>query len=310
MLERARAAAAPWGLADAPIELAARRENAVFRVRGADGDLALRLHRPGYRDADQLRSELEWMAALARGGLSVPRPIARPGGALFAEMGDTLVDVLTWLPGETLGKAGEINGVADRAAFCRHLGAQMARLHDLSDAWEMPEGFTRPAWDRQGLLGEAPLWGRFWEHPHLSPAQAALFRAAREAAGEALAECEGTADYGLIHADLISENMLIAGDRLSFIDFDDGGPGFRDFELATFLLRFVDAPDHADLRAALCEGYGARRAVDGAQLELFLLLRALTYPGWIAARLGEPGAQARSARAIAVAEALARRWLG
>ena len=116
-------------------------------------------------------------------------------------------------------------------------------------------------------------------------------------------------DYGLIHADLLSENMLRDGDRVFLIDFDDGGWGFRDFELATFLLRFEEAPDYADLRAALIEGYAARRAVRADELDLFVLLRALTYPGWIADRLGEPGAQERSERAIATATRSAWRWL-
>ena len=70
------------------------------------------------------------------------------------------------------------------------------------------------------------------------------------------------------------------------------------------------APDYAGLRAALCDGYAARRTVDPARLDLFLLLRALTYPGWIMDRLGEPGAEERSARAISTAVEQARLWLG
>ena len=54
-----------------------------------------------------------------------------------------------------------------------------------------------------------------------------------EQADLALAALEDSADYGLIHADLISENMLWTGEHPYLIDFDDGGWGFRDFELAT-----------------------------------------------------------------------------
>jgi cytochrome c oxidase assembly protein subunit 11 len=49
--------------------------------------------------------------------------------------------------------------------------------------------------------------------------------------------------------------------------------------------------------------------VDPAALDLFILLRALTYPGWIVPRLDEPGGAERSARAIAQAEPLARAYL-
>ncbi|MEZ5716700.1 MAG: phosphotransferase [Paracoccaceae bacterium] len=301
-------AAALWGL-DGTIRLAARRENVVYRVSTGAGDFALRLHRPGYRSDAELASELQWMHALAAGGLDVPDPLARPDGAYLATVADHQVDVLGWVAGAPLGKAGELHGVEDRPGFCRRLGAAMARLHDISDAWARPAGFTRPAWDRAGLLGDDPLWGRFWEHPHLTRDQKALLLDIRARADAALAGIEAGADYGLVHADLLSENMMLAGDRLYMIDFDDGGWGFRDFELATFLLRFRAAPDYPVLQDALLEGYAARRSVRIDELALFMLLRALTYPGWIADRLGEPGAEERSDRAIATAIAEARRWL-
>jgi Ser/Thr protein kinase RdoA (MazF antagonist) len=301
-------AAALWGL-DGTIRLAARRENVVYRVTTGAGDFALRLHRPGYRSDAELASELQWMHALAAGGLDVPDPLARPDGTYLATVADHQVDVLGWVAGAPLGKAGELHGVEDRAGFCRRLGAAMARLHDISDAWARPAGFTRPAWDRRGLLGDGPLWGRFWEHPHLTRDQKALLLDIRARADAALAGIEAGADYGLVHADLLSENMMLAGDRLYMIDFDDGGWGFRDFELATFLLRFRAAPDYPALQDALLEGYAARRSVRIDELALFMLLRALTYPGWIADRLGEPGAEERSDRAIATAIAEARRWL-
>lgn len=313
MLEAAREAAALWGLGNAPIALAAQRENVVFRVRTPDGDWALRFHRPGYRDELQLTSELQWLTALANGGVRVPAPKPALTGALIQRQGDHMVDMLEWMPGRPLGKAGSLDGVHDREGFCRALGVAMAELHGVSDEWPRPMGFQRPAWDRAGLLGERPLWGRFWEHPALSEAERDLLLEARVAADAELAGIEGEADYGLIHADLISENMLYddaepdAG--VALIDFDDGGFGFRDFELATFLLRFTEAGDYGALRVALCEGYRARRRVRPEQLDLFILLRALTYPGWIMERMGEPGSEERSQRAIATALRVARRWL-
>lgn len=309
MTEPARNAAALWGLEDAPIKLVARRENVVYRVDAPDGPRALRFHRKGYRSTAELRSELDWMAMLEAYGMSVPRPVRSLAGHFIEEIEDQQIDLLTWESGEPLGRAGELIGVEDRAAFCRLLGAQMARLHDLSDAWEVPEGFSRPVWDSAGLLGDMPLWGRFWEHPDLSGVDRTLLFKVRNAADAALGAREAGADYGLIHADLIAENMLWDGARLTFIDFDDGGFGFREFELATFLLRYRSEPDYDALRSALCEGYGARRDVDAEMLDLMILLRALTYVGWITDRLDEEGAEARSARAIRTALEVARDWM-
>src|SRR3972149_8174215 len=72
-----------WAIADAELELIKYRENAVFRVRH-DGQLsALRVHRHGYHSDSELRSELQWMGALADSSIQVP--VVRPtvSGELF-----------------------------------------------------------------------------------------------------------------------------------------------------------------------------------------------------------------------------------
>ena len=74
-------------------------------------------------------------------------------------------------------------------------------------------------------------------------------------------------------------------------------------------MRQLIAPDYPALRAALLAGYAARRAVDPATLDLMLMLRALTYPGWIIARMTEPGGRARSLRAVATAMPLVTAYL-
>lgn len=301
-------AARLWGFAPDQIRLAARRENVVWRAEDAGGAFALRLHRPGYRNDRELISELQWMEALVEGGLNVPRPCPSQRGHLVEQVGDTLVDLLTWLPGRPVGLQAQLD-VPDRTGFCHDLGQTLARLHAVSDAWAPPPGFTRPAWDRVGLVGDAPLWGPFWDNPGLTAAQRATFLAARAKADAHLARIEADLDYGLIHADALSENILIHDGALSLIDFDDGGWGFRDFELATFLMRFLTAPDYPAMRAALLEGYASRRTVDPDTLDFFILLRALTYPGWIIPRRHEPGGDERSARAIRTALPLAEAYL-
>lgn len=309
MSDAVQDALALWGWQGAVATLAARRENAVWRVSRDGRDYALRFHRPGYRSGAELVSELHWMQHLARGGLNVPDPVPTPGGDLICTAGGQHISVLTWLPGRQIGAQGALHGIDDPIALSRQLGRDMARLHELSDAMQRPKGFTRPDWRRDGLLGDTPLWGRFWDHPHLTCDQRALLLDVRAAANAALAGIEANADQGLIHADLLTENILKDGDRLAFIDFDDGAFGFRDFELATFLLKFVGHPAQADMRTALCDGYAVRRQVVPDDLDLFLLLRALTYPGWIIARLGEPGAAERSARALNTALTLAAAFL-
>jgi Ser/Thr protein kinase RdoA (MazF antagonist) len=302
-------ALALWGLGGAKWALIAARENRVYRVDAPGGTVALRLHRQAYRTDDELWSELEWLGVAAQGGLHVPAPVRASDGAFLHVIDGVQVDVLTWLNGAPMGQTGQPLGAQDRFGLFHAIGREMARLHKVSDAWTPPQGFTRCAWDRAGLLGETPLWGRFWDNPTLSPDQRGLFLKAREQAGAELARAESGLDYGLIHADLVRENVMVDDDRLQLIDFDDAGFGFRLFDVATTLIKNMGEPDYAALKAALIAGYCTERPIDMGALDLFLLLRALTYVGWIIPRMDEDGSAQRNARFITLAEKLAVRYL-
>ena len=299
-----------WGMPDADFHLIAARENSVYRVDHDGLSYALRVHRRGYRSDAELWSELQWMQAISHGGIDVPAPVASTSGQFLHVVDGVYVDLLNWLPGAPLGSTFEVLKAADRTGLFRRIGCQMARLHRISDAWVRPEGFNRCVWDRGGLLGEAPLWGRFWENPTLGVEDRALFTRVRETANYALAGRETALDYGLIHADLVRENIIIDGDRLQFVDFDDGGFGFRLFDLATALIKNLGERDYPALRDALISGYREVRAIDIEALELFVLLRSATYVGWIIERMEEPGADRRNASFITTTRHLAQAYLG
>lgn len=299
-----------WGMGGADYRLIAARENQVFRVDYKGASYAMRFHRPDYRTDAELWSELQWMEAVAKGGLSVPVPVQASGGELLKVVGGVQVDMLNWLPGAPAGSTRDGLQVADRTGFFRRLGREMARLHTVTDGWTPPPGFTRCAWDRAGLLGPSPLWDRFWENPTLSAADQDLLLTARRMADEELQKQENTLDYGLIHADLIRENVMTDGEALYLIDFDDSGFGFRLFDLATTLVRNMQEPDYPALRAALLAGYSAERALDLSALDLFILLRSFTYVGWIIKRMVEDGAEQRNKRFISQARNLALTYVG
>ena len=293
-----KAALVHWGHVGAKVTLIAARENHVYRVDTARGPLALRLHRAGYRSAAELQSELQWMQMLANGGITVPAPIRARDGSLFLTLDDTVIDLLSWIEGVPLS---HVPDVENRPDLYRELGRQMAQMHDLADRWSPPAGFARPTWDIDGLLGQSPLWGRFWDNPTLTTGQAARLADFREVAREKLAD---TTDYGLVHADLVPENVMISHAGLHPIDFDDGGFGYRLFDLATVTHRALRTAPHGVLKHALIDGYTDVRTIDLAQLKLFEALRACTYVGWIITRMKEGGAQARNTRFIT--EAIAR----
>lgn len=302
-------ALALWGMAEARAEFVAGRENRVYRVRTEAGAFALRIRRPGYRSDAEILSELEWLAAMARAGLQVPLPRRALSGALVETVAGNAVDVIGWLDGRPMGQSGTPLALADPAAVFHRLGGELARLHAACDAWQPPDGFTRAHWDRDGLLGDAPLWGRFWDNPTLDAETRAVFVRFRDAARAALDGIGATQDFGLIHADPVRENVLLEGARLHLIDFDDGGYGFRLFDLATALVKNREEPEYPEMEAALIAGYRAVRPLDTGALPLFLAIRAASYVGWIVPRLDEEGGPARNARLVGQARDICAAWL-
>lgn len=309
MTALAHMAAVKWGRDDARLQFVAGRENHVYRLSDASGDYALRIKRPGYRRRAEVESELQWMAALDHAGLLVPRPVQSLNGRLLEEVDGHLVDLLTWLPGRTLGAALLESPGPDIDELFQAFGAHMARLHLASDAWTKPVDFSRVRWDAGGLVGEAPVWGRFWEHPALSAEDRLLFGHFRSTAQRDLHGMQDHLDFGLIHADLVRENVLLHGNRIGLLDFDDGGWGYRVFDLATTLLKFMGSPGYPVLRDALLRGYRGVRSMDMGTLDLFLALRAVTYVGWVVPRLGEDGAPERSHRYVATAREVCQGYL-
>jgi Ser/Thr protein kinase RdoA (MazF antagonist) len=285
-----------WNLGGASLDLLKHRENAVFRVAAKDDRYALRVHRPGYHSNDALRSELQWMDALADAGIDVPRIVPTATGQPFAlsEMPDlpapVQLDLFEWIEGRQLGSV-EAGLSGDRlnlhGVYCT-LGELAAALHNHSQHWTPPASFVRHAWDEDGLAGERPLWGRFLDLAHLSTEERKLLSAARDRACPDLASLsKGPATYGLIHADFSPENVLVDGERLRLIDFDDAGFGWHVFELVTPLFFLMEEPYFEEARDGVISGYRRKRRLDEEQLArfpLFLLARAFTYLGWVHTR--------------------------
>ena len=189
----------------------------------------------------------------------------------------------------------------------------MAQLHLISDAWRFPLGFQRHAWDREGLIGDKPFWGRFWTISDCSQEELEILVRARTRVGQALdAHIAAGGDYGLIHADLVRENVLVKDGQLRMIDFDDSGHGFRMFDIATALIKNRREAHYEALRAALITGYESLRPLSLRELDalpFFLVLRALSYLGWAEARKHEPGMTERRQRFKTEALELARAYL-
>lgn len=316
------AALAHWPFGPCTLRPIKVRENAVFEARTTDGTrYALRIHRPNYHSDAELNSELEWMRALQASGFDVPEIVPASSGALFRSQAHPSVpearqvDVFAWIEGRQLGGVeGALEG--DHGALAHTfetVGQLAARLHNQACAWTPPTGFTRHAWDDAGLVGERPFWGRFWELAQLSPAERALLLRTRDRLRVELAALPRTsATYGLIHADFAPENLLVDGDRVRLLDFDDAGWGWHGFELATTLYFHYGQPYYEAIRDATVAGYRRERSLPDAELArlpMFLAARSTTYLGWVHTRSETETARELTPMLVELACTVAGHWL-
>ena len=272
--------------AEGPVELISERENTVYRIMCSGTPAALRLHRAGYQKKAAILSELSWTTRLADAGFACPKPIAQKDGTFTARLADgRFATVISWVEGAPIG-ASDVPFDGTVKAHCdlyQNLGRLLAQLHNTSDAINT-EDIIRPAWNLPGLLGKSPFWGRFWENPSLSTGEKKLMAYARDAAHAHLKAMKD-ADFGLIHADAIQENVFAHGSDLTLIDFDDAGFGYRGYDLGVSLSQHYSLGYLDDLTIALQAGYSTlRKAPCFEDINFFLMLRSFASSGWVISR--------------------------
>jgi Ser/Thr protein kinase RdoA (MazF antagonist) len=172
-------------------------------------------------------------------------------------------------------------------AWFPKLGAMTARLHQHARAWQPPRWFTRVRWDLDTTLGDHPHWGSWTASVDRTEERRQLARAA-DVVAERLEEYGTAAErFGLVHADLRLANILVDGDRVTVIDFDDCGESWYMYDVACALTFNQARPDVDELVAAWVDGY--RNVVplahaDEEAIPTFLMLRRLLEHAYIGLR--------------------------
>lgn len=274
------------------LELLHVSENITYRASDvATGkSVALRLHRPKYQCVESLRSERIWMNALATSGIEVPIPIKTVTGEYIVNVSvDSLNETRwasanDWVDGSILGKVLRTSSYSEKIKYFEQVGTLLAKMHNLSLTWREPNGFFRRKLDADGLVGDRPVWGQFWKYPILTSNERDILFAAKECIYKSLLQYgQDSNTFGLIHADMHSENIILTDRGLVPIDFDDAAYGWYMFDLAIVLIGHCSDIDLHAYKSACVAGYRSVRILpdrDYEMLSTFLIARGMLNLGW------------------------------
>lgn len=286
-----------WGIPEtAQVRLLTISENATYLVETDAGvKRVFRVHRPGYHSRAQILSELAWIEGLRRDGvIDTPAPVAALDGSFLQSFRDGADERFAACFEFVAGSAPDESG--DLPKWFGVLGAITAKMHGHAQHFVVPEGFERKRWDWSTIIGPEAYWGDWRRAKGLDAEGHALLDAlAERLRGLTEAFGDGPDRFGLMHCDMRAANLLIAGDQLFVIDFDDCGFSWFGYDFAASTSFIEDSPEFPELMRAWIAGYRTVAPLPPeteAMLPVFVMLRRLQLTAWLASHAETPTAQA------------------
>lgn len=219
---------------------------------------------------EEIRSELVFLQALNQSAdLHVPEGIASCNGSYVLEI-DTeegyrrpYVTMMRWVDGQhTTGPLTD-NGVYN-------MGVMMAKLHEEAVKFVPPSDFFRPVWGADNFKREMAKLERYYACFLSEDAWKSYQAAADKILSELAAMYQNVQNYGLIHADLHTGNIVFNDDNPYPIDFGRCGYGYFLYDMAGTLVGLY--PKH---RWKLIQGYESIRKLESdyvRNLECFFVM--------------------------------------
>ena len=272
--------------------------NTTFRVDAEDSQrYVIRIQNPSSSEAipqrreDQVRSEMEWLAALNHDtDLVVPDPVITRRSDLLTKVSvegvpeERVCCVFRWVEGRFLNKSLT-------PAHIERVGIFTARLHEHTTKQFKPsKGFTRLTPDSLSQQVASNIVNNF--AAVRPPKDVAIVEAViKKVQGVLDALGTGPDVYGLIHADLHQWNYLFDGNEVRAIDFDDCGFAHFLYDVAVTLFNLLENKDYPQLRAAYFQGYRSVRPLPEeheAYLETLFAFRELQMGNWYIEQRNHP----------------------
>jgi Ser/Thr protein kinase RdoA (MazF antagonist) len=277
-------------------------ENATYRIedKASGRRWALRVHREGYHSETAIESELAWLTALRNDGVAItPVPVAGYDGALIQHVSHPAmarprnVVLFEWEEGR---EPSEGDALFEKFEI---LGAVAARMHLHSLDWKRPLWFERHVWNFETSLGDRPHWGGWRDGLGTDKRNETLFGRTVDLIRRRLARFgDGAERFGLTHSDMRLANLLVHGEQVKVIDFDDCGFSWHLYDAATAVSFFEHDSRVPELMHAWTKGYRSVRALsaaDEAEIPTFVMLRRMLLVAWIGSHSDTGLAQSKGA---------------
>lgn len=265
-------------------------ENATYMVKNKDSgekNGVLRISRPGYHTLSELNAEMKWLNQINE---YTPLIVANPIRGLDGEdiqivKGSDGNDYYCVICEYLSGEAPDENNEAQMVKQFFHLGETTAYLHRQTEIWNGATKLDRIEWNYDTIIGDHAAWGRWQDFPDMTPEAKVMLEKVAAIIKKRLQRYGKNKDnYGLIHADLRLANLLLEGDQIKVIDFDDCGFGWHLHDLASALSFIEEKPIVPKLINAWLDGY--RKVLpftdtDFEEIDTFIMMRRLQLTAWL-----------------------------
>lgn len=252
----------------------------------------IRISRPGYHSREELKAELLWLREIKNyTPLVVADPIRGHDGSFIQAISSHMVSSpYTCIMYEFLeGDAPNENDATQLVKQFMDLGETTAYLHRQAKMWRQAGHLKRFTWDYDTMIGAKPRWGSWKAAVDLTPEMTQLLERAGAVIKKRLDSYgAGQERFGLIHADLRLANLLIEGDQIKVIDFDDCGFSWFMHDLAAAVSFIETNPVTPELISAWIDGYTKIEHLtpaDLAEIDTFVMQRRMQLLAWIASHL-------------------------
>ena len=250
----ANAAIELWGGSAGSLQQISDSANHVYSFLESGTKRYLRLTSSRDRTKAQIEAELDFIAHLHQGGVSVILPISSTAGRLIEEIPVTSSSLFACVFNEAQGERFRYDSTRLNRDHFRLRGKVLGRIHALSKTYIPSDSVRRFAWDEDNLLLTA--------NEFLPKSEKIVWREIDELRERLRGRPKSSQTYGLIHGDFGETNYRYRDDRLSLFDFDDCCYHWFAYDIAIAIYPHGWREEGSQLLDWLLEGYSESMPLD------------------------------------------------